>query len=53
MSRAPSLADHVAAIRRQVDSLPSSEKKARLQIRLTRAATALARRISAEAKAKR
>jgi hypothetical protein len=43
------LADHVLAVWRQVEALPRSEEKARLQIKLGNVATALARRVSAAA----
>jgi hypothetical protein len=44
------LADQVGAIWRQVEALPPSETKAKLQIKLGHVATHLARQISAKAK---
>ncbi len=45
------LADQVAEVWKQVEALPSSEAKAKLQIKLGTVATRLARQISAKAEA--
>jgi hypothetical protein len=50
MSAKVTLADHALAVWQQVEALPRSEEKARLQIKLGNIATALARQVSAKAK---
>jgi hypothetical protein len=47
------LADQVAAVWKQVEALPPSEEREKLQIKIGAAATRLARQISAKAEAKK
>jgi hypothetical protein len=47
------LADQIAAVWKQVEALPPSEERAKLQIKIGAAATRLARQISAKAEAKK
>ena len=47
------LADYIADAKRKIDAVPSGETKARLQLRLGRVATDLARQITDAAEAKR
>ena len=50
MTSATALADQVAKVWKQVEALPQSEERAKLQVKLGHVATRLARQISAEAK---
>ena len=47
------LADQVAEVWKQVEALPPSEERAKLQIKIGAAATRLARQIWAKAEAKK